>query len=492
MTHKHDKQPEMKQPLKRIFISNTFFMLLMTFVWPLSIFYITILIAKYLGPEKLGEFSIISNYCTIFRDIAIIGLPALLAREIATLKEKGNAYLVNALTIAFFSSITAIAVLNLLCYFLGYPERMRTLILVFSFGIFFDVLAKYAETAYLARDKISIFSTLIFICLLLQLFFTTLLLFKGYGLYMIVIVFVITKASILSAGILLLHRKVFFLSLRSIHIRILKNILSLVPVFSFLAILEMLLFRIDIAILSKLFEEAVVGLYSIAKKIIFFVYFLSVSIVFSAFPLLAQEYKRERKAFYDLTGKILIFIFMASLGINVNLWILSEIIVTTLFGRAYLDAVTILKIMSFSALPIFLSTYLSKILVVIDKQKSDLFMLSTGFVFLIYSFLSLYSFFGITGCSFSFVASFLFLTTLRMILIGRYEKMILIKIIELSLKFLFPAAGMTLILYFVHDFSLSAKLLLTNLIYLFILFLSDLINFKDIVMLKTIIFGKKK
>ena len=87
----------MESSYKRKFIKNIFFMGMTTILWPLILFIITILVAKYVGDEKFGEYSIATNYFNIFKDIAALGLPILLIREMSGNKDRASAYFINAL-----------------------------------------------------------------------------------------------------------------------------------------------------------------------------------------------------------------------------------------------------------------------------------------------------------------------------------------------------------------------------------------------------------
>ena len=483
---------EIKKKSKKIILSNAIIMMVITFIWPFSMFYITVLVAKYLGPEKLGEFSIALNYAAIFKDIAKIGLPVLLLREISILKEKGSNYLVNAFVLGIISSLTAIFVLNGSTLLIGYSDRLHIIIFVFSFSVIFDVLTKYSETAFLAKDKIYIFFKISIISIILHTILTTAFLINGYDLYMLGGIFIFTKIFLLILAVISLHRKVFYLSIKSLDKRVLKSILSFVPIFSLLSILEIFLFRLDIAILSKFFNVVTIGWYSISKKFILFAYFISLSISIAVFPVLIRAFKEKKAYFIYLNEKLFSFVFILGVVMNINLFLLAGSMINLFFGNEYLESVAILEIMSFAVVPIFISTYLSKILIIMNKQKQDLFVVSACIIFLVALYILFYSFFGIKGCSIAFVICFLLLTILRVALVSFDEKELIIKIISRCIKFVLPVLAVIAALFLVKYYSLTIKLISLNFIFIIGIYLNKITGYNDFIIFKNILFNKSK
>ncbi len=479
----------MESSYKNKFIKNIFFMGMTTILWPLILFVITILVAKYVGDEKFGEYSIATNYFNIFKDIAALGLPVLLIRELSGSKERASSYFINALIIAAVSATSCVILLNTISYLLGYTYSLRLLIFIFSLAIYFEVGLKYCDAGYLSANKTHVFAVITMVYLIYQLISTFIILHFGYSIYLLAINYSVLLLFVFAFSLGYLKKNIYSISFKQKSIKVIKGILIHVPTFSLLYIVEILIFRADLVILSKYFDHSVIGWYSVAKRFMFFIYILSICVANSAFPLLSEKKKEKGSIFDNMNHKIVLFIMILSISISLNLWILSKDIVLVIFGASYVKAGRILQIISITTFPLFLSAYMAKIIIVYNRQKYDLAMLFINLLILPFLYYFLIKFFGVTGAALSFASGFILIACSRVFLLrlcsGKAEK----KSLEMILKVFILSVFMILSIVITNGFSIYFKVFVSNVLFGLLLFLLRIISVNDIRLLRSLIFG---
>lgn len=464
---------------KKHFLSNSFFLSLITFIWPFYLFFLTILIANFLGSRALGEYSIVSNYYSLFVNIAIMGLNVLLVRELSV-RDDGNSYFINAVYLGMLSSLISMAAVCFLGVIMGYSSHIKMLLFIFSLGIVFDVLILYCQSAYLSLNKIHIFFYIFFTSLIILTALLTFLIIKKVDLSVIGLAIAAIKAGTAFASLFFLHSDRFSLSPALFNFHTFKSIIFLLPIFSILSIIEIVILRIDIALLSKILNEMDVAVYSIAKRFIFFVFLLALNLAIGASPLLAKKLAEEPGLFYHLEERITAVLLALSAFININLWIFAKPIIFLFFGKEYVQSVDMLRILSLSCVPIFLSTYFSKLLIIVNHQKKDLYALFLCLLLspVLYLFLCLK--YGLHGCGYAFLFMSFLLFILRSFFIWRSDPLIIKKLRPLTAKFFFSVLFYGLTLFIVRNMSLPLQWTVVHVVFLGSLFLLQIMKIKDV------------
>ena len=117
-----------------------------------------------------------------------------------------------------------------------------------------------------------------------------------------------------------------------------------------------------------------VGLYSSAVVIAEAWYFLPNIIVSSLFPSIVNAKKISENVYYNRIRKMFILLLILSVSASVLTNIFAAILIKIIYGNEYFNAISILKIYSWSNIGIFLSGLAMNYLVVENKRIIIAFM----------------------------------------------------------------------------------------------------------------------
>jgi len=305
--------------------------------------FISIWIARYLGPEQFGLFSYAVSFVGLFTAISTLGLDTILVRELVKNESKRDILLGTAFRLKLFGAFGVIIVLCIAVNFTTNDFSTNLLIFIIaSATIFhsFNVVDYYFQSKVLSKyvvyaNFISIFlSTIIKIILILNhaplIAFACVILFDSI---------------ILSLGLLYFYfcNKLSFNTWKvdkSLTIRLLKESWPLVLT----GIAVMIQGRIDQVMIKEMINNNEVGQYSVAMKIIEVFDFFSVIIIGSIAPAVTNAKKLNEKLYYTRLYsiyKLMMIIFIISATF---ILLCGENLILHLYGNEYALAASLLPL----------------------------------------------------------------------------------------------------------------------------------------------------
>ena len=157
--------------LKNKKITHNLMWLSLDRVFRLSInFIISIIIAKYLGPEQYGILSFALSFTILFTFFSNLGLNKILIRELVLDKISEEKLLGTNFTLRFAGSIISIIIIILILFFSGINQEYKTPILLLSGMLFFNCSSVFDDFFQSSsRNKFSSISKIITIFIIASL-----------------------------------------------------------------------------------------------------------------------------------------------------------------------------------------------------------------------------------------------------------------------------------------------------------------------------------
>lgn len=128
-------------------------------------------------------------------------------------------------------------------------------------------------------------------------------------------------------------------------------------IFSSLAIL--IYMKIDLIMLGQMLGDKAVGIYSAATRISEVWYFIPMAIASSVSPSIYAAKEVSEELYYRRIGQFLRLVVMLALVIALPMTFLSDTVVTTLFGNAYVEAGKVLAVHIWASLFVFMGIAIS-------------------------------------------------------------------------------------------------------------------------------------
>ncbi len=330
--------------------------------------FVSVWIARYLGPEDFGLFSFGIAFVSLLGALSTLGLPGVVVRDIVSDPKSRLETLGSSFVLQIMGGITAFALLLILIPIFRPNDRSAInvvaiigLTLLFkaseSIKYWFEsqVQSKYvvwAENAVfvsIAAAKIGLIlvgaSLFAFVWItLIEGVITAVLLFAMYE--WVGGRITAWRFSIACAKTLLNHSWPLILS----------------------GLAVMVYMRIDQIMLGQMLNDKAVGIYTAAVRVSEAWYFIPVAIVGSVFPALLDAKKTSEALYLEQFQKLYDFLVMIALAVAIPVTFLADQIVGTLFGAEYQEAGIILSIHIWTALFVFLGVASGRWFLVENRQ----------------------------------------------------------------------------------------------------------------------------
>lgn len=319
--------------------------------YPLS-FLVSVLLVRYLGVERLGEYNYASTFAALFGLLASLGLPILLTREIARDKASAGRLLGSVVILQCgLSALTAVVIAGSAILF--NEPILAVPISILGLSVALSAMSSPYWAALNGFEKIHLSSGIEVIGSLL---WTGLILLAIYlkvdvtglvGILMAspIVVFLLTKAASDRYCVVPQYR---------LDPALIKRLLAATLPFSLMVVFNNLYLRIDIIMLEKMQGEQSVGLYSAAYKIVD-VFMLLGTNIGVLYPRMAAQAAEDRCSLHATVRRA--WRYMTAIGMPVAMIVatLAPWIVWTLYGQEFSESAAPLRVLAASIAFMFMA-----------------------------------------------------------------------------------------------------------------------------------------
>ncbi len=334
-----------------------------------SLYFIAfIYLARKLGPDNYGVLELSISILAYFILIADGGLELWAMREIA--RKDQLRYLVERILPLrlLFALMAYLLLLSLLTVFPGYPY-LRLLLILFGFSLIANGAS--LKWAFIGREMMTRASLGMIIAQVV--FALSIFLFVHHPEQIILVPIFKVVGDFSMAAFFYYH---FTREVKGERISFTFRDTSpiLLPALTLGAsgALAMMSYNLDVLLLGFLSTSREVGFYSAGYKPLTVVLVASVTYFLGLFPSLARNYTHNRSAFQQIVLRALRQSSLVAIPIAVGGTLLAKPIIHLLFGSAYLNSVTVMQILSWSAMLVILRGTLRRSLIASGNQKKDL------------------------------------------------------------------------------------------------------------------------
>ncbi|MGY6530559.1 MAG: flippase [Cyanobacterium sp.] len=317
--------------------------------------FVGVWIARYLGVEQYGIFNYALAFVILFVSISTLGLPSIVVRTITESPEEketilGTTFLLQlgGGTLSLIISVVIIAILQ------PNDPLMTSLVAIFgSMGIFraFETIdiwfQSQVQSKYTVLAKNTAFILVSIAKIILIRLNASLIAFAWASL---------AEFILAAIGLVIVYQyQGYSLKLWGWSLSLAKKLLkeSWPVVLSGLTV--MVYMKMDQIMLGSMIDANAVGLYSSATKISEAWYFIPTAIVSSVSPSIYQAKKDgDESLYYQKISKLLRILNIIAISIALPMTLLSQPLMSLLFGQEFIEAGTILAIHIWTSLFVFM------------------------------------------------------------------------------------------------------------------------------------------
>lgn len=338
-------------------------------------FLVTVVVARYLGPEDFGVFSYAISVAALFAAAGHMGLSGLVVREIVKKPEEREVILGTSITLKFFGVL--LGYLVLLAYAAIYEGIKSAEFIVLSIAgaaLLFQpfnivdfwfqafVKARYVTVARLAGIAVGSVLKLSFVAL-------------GVGVYFFVAANLVQAVAV-ALALLVMYKLKSELKISKWTFRWskAKELLSQGWVIYLGSIFAVIYLKVDQVMLRWFEGSEAVGIYAVAAQLSEAWYFVPAAIVASFFPKLIKLREESEAQFNKRLQQLFDLLFILAACVALIMTLLSEWLILLFFGDHYSESSSILVIHIWAGIFIFMRAAFSKWILI---QNALIFSLIT-------------------------------------------------------------------------------------------------------------------
>ncbi|MBF0313291.1 MAG: flippase [Oligoflexia bacterium] len=328
----------------KIFINTSWLILERLFRIGLG-FFVTALVARYLGPKQFGLLSYAISIVAIVEPLANLGLNTILKKYFLYNPESRYEIQGSVFALRFASSLLFFIIMLIIIPFIpeGPPAEVRWVLTVLSVGLLFkifDLIDLWYESQVQSKYTSIIKSSAIVLSSIAKLLFIKFeLSLLWFALATILEGLICTAGYIWIIG----HHGDSVRKWR-FHWPLLRNILKEGTPLMIASLAVMIYMKIDQIMLLHMAGEHEVGLYAAAVKLSEPWGFIAVNIVASIFPTLVMAKKASLKDYYNKLQKLFSFMTLFAIIITLPISYFSSFFISTIFGANYIASAPILSV----------------------------------------------------------------------------------------------------------------------------------------------------
>jgi len=329
-----------------------------------------VVLARYLGPERFGIYSLAISFGIIFGLLANLGLDPVIIRDVARNPKVSGSYFSHSVLLKLAAGSLCFFTVLLVTFLLGYESEVRTAVLIFSCVVFVVPLNAAQQSIFKAHQRMEYAALMNALRPALNLTLVLVAVAMGLGVRPIV--------GIHTLGALILFVVFYFFVLKRYfcHFFIPENAVFFLPLlksatpFVFIGILYILNTKIDILIISKLVGVEATGLYSAANELTMMLFVIPTLFSTVLFPAFSRDYGQSNMSHLAKSGGFAVkFLNVIGIPSGLGFFLLAPEIIQLVYGNEYLGSVIVVRILSVAVCFFFAKSVLSWMLTAIDEVK---------------------------------------------------------------------------------------------------------------------------
>lgn len=363
----------------RLYLNNSYWLFGDKFFTLLITFALSVILARYLGPEQYGLLAYIISITSLFSVGAHMGLSGLLVRELVKSEKSEGTILGTALLMKFCGACLGFFCLLLYIYLAEKnSQTTQWMLFIASFSVFlsiFDLIdswfnsklySKFVAISHLITLFISGVLKVFFVineCPLIYFIYAFLIEVTLLGIFRIALYSQKNKDSLLHWKFSKLLAEKFFKQ---------GGLIFLGTIFAIIYL------KIDLIMLRNLSSNEQVGVYAVASRLSEAFYVIPTVLMISFYPKLIKLHSESKDQFILRIQQILDGFFLLALVISISVILISKNFISFAYGTDFIESASVLNIHILASLFIFMRVVFSKWIIIKDVIYLSLISQSFG------------------------------------------------------------------------------------------------------------------
>ncbi len=312
-----------------------------------STVYLSIFVARKLGAAGLGIYSAAMVYYGLLFLAAELGTTTYLTREIAKDRSKTSVLVVHAAVLSGALALVLAVGFQLVLPSLHFSHDLSRALYVIVWAVFPAGLKAIQESVFIAFHRAEFLTYSALVAAIVNIVATLYLLLRGYGVVSLVLAFTIVQFVV---AIFYFYAISHYITRVRWHFspRFALNMIYEVRAFTGSSLIQGFLSRPELILLSFAKNDAQLGFYSAALRIVDLWQLIPRSFMTSVFPLLSNFYHGGDQRTVVIREKSIKYLLAISFPVMAGLFITAHPVLRLLYGSGFSASVTPLRILTFT------------------------------------------------------------------------------------------------------------------------------------------------
>jgi len=325
-------------------IKNSIWLIIQPLILNVISLFVIGYIASTLGQASYGKFIFAFSFISMFSPFTNFGLGSITTRDISENKNEANKYLGNMIFLKTIIGSLIFLLVVIIINFMRYPIDTKIVVYLAGLTLIFNAVATTFYSAFQGFEKMEYVSSSQFFSGLILTILSVLVLFWGFRLIGLTIVYVTGNFLGLVLAASYCYSRCTKPSFK-INTAYWKS--SLLRGFPFFlpAIIGSIGAKIGFIFLSKMGGDASVGIYGAANNLIEKLTVIPDGICTAIFPTMASIYLVSKIDAGKLFQRVFQYMILLGLPIAVGITVLAKQIISLVYGSTYMDSSLVLQIL---------------------------------------------------------------------------------------------------------------------------------------------------
>ena len=353
--------------------------------------------ARRLGVEGLGKYTVLLAYVNIFNILAVAGIPRLVIREMTRQPQRRIIWFQRTVVSQVLGACVSALLMVIVSQRLHHPPTTALAVQVAALSLFPFALSSAAESVLQSLEKMNVIAMIQTAAIIVQLAGSIFVLFAVEGIVALAWVIVGTQILVALVESGLMHRIGLW---QSFHVdwRGVFHLFRQSFDFFLLSLSVVVFSRLDVLVLSQIGGEAVTGLYNAAYLVIRVVNFISAGYSQAVYPVMSRLFNRDRHTFEQLMVKSLFVGTAWTLLAAVITGVMAENIINILYrNQEYAISVFVLRLETPFIVIFMWNAMLSNGLMSGNRQRRSATVAGIKLLIGLFYYVILTIWFGLTG-----------------------------------------------------------------------------------------------
>ena len=347
---------------------NTAALFAAQFVGTILSLVLTIYIARSLGDVIFGKYSFALAFTAIFAVFSDLGYNTLLIRDVARDKSQAGKYLNNVLSMRALLSLVIFALIVIAINLMGYPVDTKNVVYLFGIYTLIGSFSAVFKVTFRAFEKMEYEAGITTLVNIIKVSLGLLVLFLGYGLIELALVFLFSGIFDVLFSFLVCERR-FVKPKLELDFEFWKSTIKIALPLGMLSIFGLIYIRIDTVMLSMMEGDAVVGWYNAAYGLVCGFKPIPQLFMGALFPLMASYFVSSKDLLKIVYEKSFKYLFILGLPLALGITVLADRFILLIYGEQFYPSIIALRILAWDILLIFSYSPLGGLLVSMDRQN---------------------------------------------------------------------------------------------------------------------------